>query len=125
MRELHQKQIIKRRLYSVPVLVVLFIVTGLAIRSTYNIVKKYQESAGHVNILEQKIGNLIDREQQLKNDIFRLGTDEGVDKEIKEKFNVVKDGGKVAIMIDEDDRINSTTTITSTWYKRFWDAIIR
>jgi len=124
MKELHQKQIAKRRLYSTPVLVALLILTGLIIRSTYNIAQKYLESAEHVDTLEQKANDLLNRETKLKTDIVRMGTDEGIDTEIKEKFNVVKDGGRVAVIVDEVNRASSTEIIKLPWYKKLWNAII-
>jgi len=124
MKELRQKQIVKRRLYSTPVLVILLIVTGLIIHSTYKIVQKYRESAGYVDALKQKSNDLANREIQLKGDITRLGTDEGIDTEIKEKFNVSKEGERVAIIVGEADNSSNTATSTEHWWKRLWGSIM-
>lgn len=124
MKELRQKQIVKRRLYSTPVLIILLIITGLIIHSTYKIVQKYRESAGYVNVLKQKANDLTTRETQLKGDITRLGTDEGIDTEIKEKFNVSKEGEKVAIIVDQADNSSNTATSTEHWWKRLWGSIM-
>ncbi len=124
MKELRQKQIVKRRLYSTPVLVILLIVTGLIIHSTYKIVQKYRESAGYVDALKQKANDLASREIQLKGDITRLGTDEGIDTEIKEKFNVSKEGERVAIIVDQANNSSNTATSTEHWWKRLWGSII-
>lgn len=124
MKELRQKQIVKRRLYSTPVLIILLIITGLIIHSTYKIVQKYRESAGYVDVLKQKANDLASREIQLKGDITRLGTDEGIDTEIKEKFNVSKEGERVAIIVDQADNSSNTATSTEHWWKRLWGSII-
>ncbi len=124
MKELRQKQIVKRRLYSTPVLIILLIITGLIIHSTYKIVQKYRESAGYVNDLKQKADDLANREIQLKGDIARLGTDEGIDTEIKEKFNVSKEGEKVAIIVGEADNSSNTATSTEHWWKSLWSSIM-
>lgn len=124
MKELRQKQIVKRRLYSTPALIVLSIITGLIIHSTYKIVQKYRESAGYVDVLKQKANDLSSRETQLKGDITRLGTDEGIDTEIKEKFNVSKGGERVAIIVGEANNSSNTATSTEHWWKRFWGSII-
>ncbi len=124
MKELRQKQIVKRRLYSTPVLLLLAVITGLTIRSTYQIVQKYRESAGYVDTLKQKANDLADREIELKEDITRLSTEEGIDTEIKEKFNVSKEGEKVAIIVDQTDNSSNTATSTEHWWKRLWGSIM-
>lgn len=124
MKELRQKQIVKRRLYSTPALIILLVITGLIIHSTYKIVRKYQESANYVDALKQKATDLAEREIQLKGDITRLGTDEGIDAEIKEKFNVSKEGERVAIIVDRADNSSNTATSTLHWWKRLWGSII-
>ena len=124
MKELRQKQIVKRRMYSTPVLIILLVVTGLIIHSTYKIVQKYRESAGYVDVLKQKANDLAEREIQLKGDITRLGTDEGIDTEIKEKFNVSKEGERVAIIVGEANNSSNTATSTLHWWKSLWSSIM-
>lgn len=124
MKELRQKQIVKRRLYSTPILVILIIITGFIVHSTYKIVQKYRESAGYVNALKQKATDLTSREIQLKNDIARLSTDEGIDSEIKEKFNVSKEGERVAIIVDQTDNSSGTATSSEHWWKSLWSSIM-
>ena len=124
MRELRQKQKIKRRLYSTPVLVILLVIALLAIRSTWSIIGKYRESAGYVDDLRQKSIDLNAREAELKANIARLGTDAGIETEIKEKFNVSREGEQVAIIVDKDGHSTSTSTTTDPWWKRLWDSIM-
>jgi len=124
MKELHHKQIIRRRVYSIPVLVIFAVVTVLAIRSAWNIIGKYRESAVYVDELKQRADKLSNEEAQLNSDIAHLGTEEGIDNEIKGKFNVSKEGEQVAIIISKEDVSTSTAISTEIWWKRMWSSIM-
>ncbi len=124
MKELRDKQKIKRRLYSIPALVGLFVLTLLIIRGTYEVVKKQRESSRYVSNLKEKMIALSNREAELKTEIQKLGTDEGVESVIKEKFSVSKYGERVAIIVDRPS--NSTTTAPKelNWLQKLWRGFV-
>ncbi len=126
MRELQQKQRIKHRIYSIPVLVGFMIIIIFVIRGTYGVVMKNRESAQSVNNLKAKMATLSDREAQLKAEIARLGTSEGIDTLIKEKFSVSKEGERVAVIVDESNTsVSSSTGETKiNWFQRLWRSFL-
>ena len=100
MQELRQRQIIKRRLYSTPSLVIFTIVALFLIHGTYGVVEKEIDSASKVKALNTSEQGLVNRQAELKNSIQSIQTDAGIDKEIKEKFNVSKTGEHVVVIVD-------------------------
>ncbi len=124
MKELQQKQKIKRRIYSVPALIILFIITVFTIRGTYLVVMKDRESSKYVNDLRAKMSSLLNRETQLKAEIARLGTSEGVDTLIKEKFSVSKPDEHVVVIVDEPSAQTSTSTPESNWFQKLWRGFL-
>jgi cell division protein FtsB len=124
MKELQQKQKIKRRIYSVPALIILFIITVFTIRGTYLVVMKDRESSKYVNDLKAKMSSLLNRETQLKTEIARLGTSEGVDTLIKEKFSVSKPDEHVVVIVDEPSAQTSTSTPESNWFQKLWRGFL-
>ncbi len=124
MKELRHKQEVRRRLYSLPVLIGLLLVTILIGRGTWNIAQKYRESARLVTDLRAQEVELTTKQASLKADIAKLNTDEGLDAEIKDKFNVVKPGEQVAVIVDATKPATSTATSTPSWWKRLWSSII-
>jgi len=126
MKELQQKQRIKRRIYSTPALVIFLIVIIFVVRGTYGVVMKDRESALSVANLKAKIATLSDRETQLKTEIARLGTDEGKDTLIKEKFSVSKAGEHVAVIVDEPNATSSSSAVRSepNWLERLWRGFL-
>lgn len=87
-------------------------------------VGKEWESSKRTEGLEARVSALAFREQELKEGVARLQTEEGIKDEIKERFSVTEDGEYVAIIVDEKRSPTSTDSSTLPWYRRFWSAII-
>ena len=124
MRELRQKQIIKRRLYSTPFLVLLSLISIFLIHGAYVVAKKGLDSRAKVGALNEKKTTLIERQAELKDSIDSLQTDAGIEKEIKEKFSVSKIGEHVVVIVDPKPVATSTDENTIPWYKKLWSSII-
>lgn len=85
---------------------------------------KELESSARVRDLEAEAITLMLREQELKKDIARLETEEGIKEEIKDKFNVTQEGEHIAVIVDERRSATSTDIFELSWYKRLWSVII-
>ena len=111
MQEFQHKRKIKNKLYSKTVIVILFF---LLIYFIWDVIGAYSRKKESDRIL-QKINSdyqaLVFRSQNIKTSIDRLNTPNGVEEEIKQKFNVVKEGEKVAVIVD-DNNVSATPTIS-------------
>ena len=121
MRELERKQKIRKRLYSVPVLIVLLAV--LVIRGTWQVIEKMQESQGYVKTLRDDVAAKEARQAELETGIAKLETTSGVESEIKGKFSVKKEGEQVAIIVDARESAPTTTPEKPSWFGSFWNTI--
>src|SRR3990167_7076873 len=83
MKELQRKQRIRRIVYSIPSLIILSIVAFFFTKGAVKIVDKELESSARVRDLEAEAITLMLREQELKKDIARLETEEGIKEKIK------------------------------------------
>ncbi len=119
MLEFQVKKRFKRILYSRAMIVILMIVIVFAIKATWSVYKKQQTSRMNLNRLQLEISELKQREDYIKSGIDRLGTDKGVEEEIRQKFKVVKDGESMSILID-DEQVMATS---SSPEKGFWSTI--
>lgn len=117
MKELQQRQQLKKRLYSLPALVFLVFATLLILRGTYVVIQKERESARMVKELQAKVSSLSERQEELKNNISKLETDEGIDAEIKERFSVSRPGEHVVVLVDQDTPEATSTPHKEPWYK--------
>ncbi|MDP2651179.1 MAG: septum formation initiator family protein, partial [bacterium] len=120
MRELQEKQKIKRKIYSLPSLIALLILCTLLIKGAYGVVEKQVESAQRVSELEAKVQALRERSLELEANIGRLDTEEGLIEEIKEKFSVTREGEQVAIIVDQIEPDSATLPQEKSWFKRLW-----
>ena len=124
MLELQRKQKLKRKIYSLPVLLGLLLIAIFTSRGAYIIMSKERGSSKEVMALGQKIGALAEREEKLKYEVDKLETDSGIEEEIKSKFNVARAGEHVALIVERQDGEASTTEEEPSWWKRFWGGII-
>lgn len=124
MKELQRKQYIKRVLYSIPSLCLLALVSFFLAKGALGVLVKERESSKVVRGLEAKALAGERRQGELDASIERLGTEEGIVEEIKNKFSVTRQGEHVAIIVDERSAATSTGAVEKAWYKRFWAAII-
>ena len=124
MKELQKKQKIRRLIYSLPSLVILSIIAFFLVKGTVRVMNKEWTSSERSRNLEKKAATLVLREQELKENIARLETEEGIKDEIKERFNVTQESEYVAVIVDEKGVSSSTLNSTLPWYKRFWAVIM-
>ena len=120
MRELQRKQNFKRILYSLPSLIILTLITIFLAKGAFGIMSLERRSAQRVQELEGESQVLTLREQELKAQIDRLKTEEGVVEEIKRKFSVTRAGEHVAIIVDAKAEATSTETSGVKWLKNLW-----
>jgi cell division protein FtsB len=104
MRELQRRQRIKKWIYSLPVLGILLVLAVVLGQGAVGIFKKQMESADYVRDLEARAESLDYRTKELEANIGLLDTEEGVIKEIREKFSVSEEGEYVVVIVDEPVR---------------------
>lgn len=124
-KELENRQKLRRIIYSWPSLVLIAFVTVFLAKGAVGILSIERESARKVRVLEGQNQALALRETELVDEIARLETDEGKVEAIKEKFSAVREGEYVAIIVDERQKATSTDKEKEPWYKEFWNAIMR
>lgn len=117
MFDFEEKKKIKNVIYSRISLVVLVILVILVAKSVWFAFR--DERLTRINKIEaeNKLNELEEREEKLTDDIGKLKTDEGVEKEIRDKFSVVKDGEKMIMIIDSGDKRNNYNQEKSFWKK--------
>jgi cell division protein FtsB len=86
------------------VLLVLFCILVIFIFSIVGLSEKERETAKKKDIVLTQIENLRLREKTLNQDIDKLKTEEGVEETIRDKYQVVKQGEKMVIIVDEENK---------------------
>jgi hypothetical protein len=88
----------------------------------WNIHSKAILSKNNLNREQIELNKIIEREKNLESSLEYLKTDQGIENEIRSKFRAVKEGEKLAVILD-DNPSTSTSTITEQ-NKSLWNRII-
>jgi cell division protein FtsB len=83
------------------VLIFLFCILVLFGYKIIDLIKKQIETAHKKELVLNQIDSLQKRQTSLSSDILKLGTDEGKEEIIREKYQVAKDGEKVVVIVDD------------------------
>jgi len=123
-QELRRRQKIKQALYSWPAIGVFLVLAILMAKGAIGLMMIERKSAYRVDKLEAEAQSLSVRRDELKGEIGRLGTEEGVMEEIRDKFSVARPGEHVAIIVDDRKGPTTTESWAEDWYTKIVDAII-
>lgn len=83
-------------------LIVFFCILILFVYNIIGLLEKERETAKKKNMILANIENLRKRENTLNNEIEKLKTEEGIEETIREKYQVVKEGEKMVVIVDEE-----------------------
>jgi len=120
MTDFQQKRKIKSVIYSKLSLIILIIIIFFIAKATYNIYQKYKLSSNNYYAVKKDYDSLKDRRLMLESEIKRLKTDNGVEEEIRSKFNVAKPGETVVTVIDSS---SSNLVNTANQNEGFWPSL--
>jgi cell division protein FtsB len=121
MREFQEKQKIKNRLYSKTSALILLIVVVFISRGVLSVYAKERDSRMELALLEKKKAELSDRLARVSFNNDRLKTEEGIEAEIRSKFDVVKEDEGVIVVVDE--KLPEPEEDTRGFMEKFWDSV--
>jgi cell division protein FtsB len=114
MLDFQRKKNFRKKLYSPLVLIPLVIVMALLISGVWGVYKKSRLSALNLEREKSELAKLEVRQKNLSKSIDYLKTEQGVEDEIRTKFRAVKEGEKIAVIIDDDGGTSVTANTSST-----------
>lgn len=123
MNEFKQKRRPLKFYYSNVLIFFLFIILVLVAKGVWNIYIKERLAIADKIERGEDLASLKSRQVFLENELNRLKTENGVEREIREKFNVKKDGENVAVIVyatATDDGLDKESSIMdnlTSWFK--------
>ncbi len=115
--EFQRRRKIKRRLYSKTSLVLVVLLLVILIRPTWDILQKYFASGRNLKEIQGELDKLKGRGQYLQSEMENLKSREGAEKEILSKFDVVREGEEVAVILPPADADSGKVGKKSLWQK--------
>ncbi len=117
-----------RRFISSPfAVIVLAVAVFILARAAINIQGKVQVSAAKLEQAQAEYARLVQRQQDIARRVDYLSTDQGVEAEIRTKYHAVKDGERVAVIVDSSQSANVRQSATgiATSTPGFWRRLLR
>lgn len=85
------------------VVVLLFMLLIFSAYKVIGLIQKEKETSKKKELVLEKIEFLRKREESLNTEIARFETEDGIEDAIREKYQVVKEGEKMVIIVDEEE----------------------
>lgn len=121
MREFQERRRFKRLLhsrYAIAVLVILCILLGRAVWDVYG---KYERSKEIRDRTKAELAALDTRQKLLNQGIADLNTDLGKEKEVRDRFGVVKEGERMIILVNG---ASGSANVSPAPEKSWWDRLV-
>ena len=120
MREYQRKKKIRRFLYSPLALCILIALIALIGKATWSVYAKERESRKNLDRATEELAALEGRQKNLSAKIDRLKTPEGIEAEIREQFQVAKQGERMVVVV-EDKTVPQVEEKKSSFVSKFFD----
>ena len=115
MFDFHEKRKIMSVLYSKAVIFVLCFITILMSISVYNRFTVSEETKEKLEVKQAELNELKMRAMVLESKVTYLQDERGIEEELRNRFDVAREGEQVVILLDRDTKdLNGGKTGTST-----------
>ncbi len=121
--EFQEQRRIRKLFHSRYVLVILIILAMLLARAVWGIYVKYERSRAITDKAQTDLVTLEDRQKMLALSIESLNTDEGKERELRDRFGVVKEGETLVVLVGDGTDEKPLKRDEKSWWQKFLDYI--
>ncbi|MEY2640784.1 MAG: hypothetical protein RL150_177 [Candidatus Parcubacteria bacterium] len=107
MQEFRKKRVFRRRLYSLPVLIILAGILILLLRGVWGMYQKASFSADKRMLAESEHKVLEEKRASIEAEIASFNTETGIEREVRSKFDVAREGEQVIVLVDPAEPVPS------------------
>jgi cell division protein FtsB len=101
-------------------IIVLFCLLIFSGYKVVGLIQKDKETTRKKELILKEIESLRKREESLSQDIAKFKTEEGIEGTIRDKYQVVKPGEKMVIIVDEEEILSEDDSPTEN---SFWEWV--
>ena len=121
MFDFYERRKIRQWLYSWPSFVILLAVSVFLAHGVWGVYQQERITRINKNQRSAYLEELKGRKTALEEEMARLNTDRGVEEEIRQKFEVAKEGEKELVIVDPPDRSSGAGDQTK---EGLWNRIL-
>ncbi|MFA6095314.1 MAG: septum formation initiator family protein [Candidatus Paceibacterota bacterium] len=126
MREFQERRKFKRFFKSRYAIAFLVVLVALMAKATYNAYLRYERSEEVVARVALEKADLEAREKALQASVRSLGTPQGVDKEIRSMYGMVREGESLIVVVGSDASSAEESRLgEESWWDRLVDLFKR
>lgn len=118
MEDFKRKKNIKKKVYSRTSFFVLLVISIFLLKGAYGVLQKQIESKENLAHVEQRLLEAQERKNELSSSIQHLQTEAGIEKEIRNKFDVSRPGEEVIVIIDSKNSESDIELENQSVYER-------
>ncbi|MDP2598582.1 MAG: hypothetical protein Q8P49_02005 [Candidatus Liptonbacteria bacterium] len=111
MLDFRERSRLRRALYAKPTLILLAVLATGVMHAAFSMYQKGQEASTRREKAVAELRELEMREKELSEDISLLSTERGVEAEIRERFMVAKEGEKVIIIAEPEEKTSRSVVV--------------
>lgn len=100
-KNFNKKIALKKRIFSLPVLLVLLVVLIIIFCSVFGLIKSNNKTRENRDLAFNQLASLQKREQELKSGIEKLKTEDGMEENIRDKFRATKEGEELIVIVED------------------------
>ncbi len=121
MREFQERRRLKEFFHSRYAIGFLLLLIILLVNAVWGIRVKYEKSKNMAATAVVDLEALKERERVLRDAVEALNTEEGKEKELRDRFGVVKEGERMIILVDEEVKESPAEITKKSWWSKLWD----
>ena len=101
----------KTFIFSKTAFVLSLVLLVIVARAAWSVNNKARDTRDNLALVEAELAELHERGEYLEGEISYLQTEEGVEAEIRDKFNVVRDGEEVIVIVNENKETDTPKSV--------------
>jgi len=117
-----ERKKLRKILYSKVTLVVLFIILLLVVRGAWGIHQKAEIAISERDIAARDLAEKQSRVSELNTSLMQLKSENGIEEEIRQKYDVARPGEEVVKIVDDSAKKGENGGAVSK--KGFWQSLV-
>ncbi len=121
----YEKRKLNKVIYSRQFLFIVFVLFALMLFAVFNAYKKKEIASADRIELANTLSSLESRANNLENNIKNFENSRGIEEELRERYDVAKDGEEVIVFVEDDkeENTNKKDEIKNNKNETLWNKI--
>jgi len=102
----------------------LFVIAVFLGNAVWNTYEEYTRAKEKEQRASEELQTLAERKSELEKNLARLGTEKGIEAELRQRYNVGKEGEEVVVVLPNSNKSEQLETEEEGFMASLWQAIV-